>query len=67
MPIERRGDQRRREPEVHALLHALWGKAKDAPGYDKREWQALQRWVLGWDRRGQAGRRERRRGGGDGR
>ncbi len=27
---------------TNALLHTLWGKAKDAPGYDKTEWMNLQ-------------------------
>lgn len=26
---------------VHALLHRLWGRAKDQPGYVKREWMDL--------------------------
>lgn len=28
--------------ETHRLLHVLWSKAKDAPGYNKREWQRLE-------------------------
>ena len=29
--------------ELTALFHSVWGKAHDAPEYDKREWGKLQR------------------------
>lgn len=31
--------------EAQALLHRLWTKAVNTPDYNKREWQALQRFV----------------------
>lgn len=36
-------EQRRRDlPKARALLHSLWGKAKDGPDYDKGQWMELQ-------------------------
>ena len=31
-----------RDEAIVTLFHRLWGKAKDSPDYDKREWQNLQ-------------------------
>lgn len=28
-------------PSIDNLFHRLWTKAKDAPGYNKKEWQVL--------------------------
>jgi len=35
-----------RKVSVYHLLHRLWTKAVDTPGYDKREWQAMERVIL---------------------
>lgn len=44
---EKRGYERAVQEKMaaHPTLHALWGKAKDQPGYNKAEWMALQRQV----------------------
>jgi hypothetical protein len=31
-----------RDKQAAELLHTLWGKAKNAPGYVKEEWMKLQ-------------------------
>lgn len=34
-------------PEVHRLFHTLWTKAVGTAGYDKHEWQTMQRVLNG--------------------
>ncbi len=31
--------------QIYALLHRLWGKGHDAPGYDKAEWSEFSRLI----------------------
>lgn len=49
--MDRRRSERRKETDIHRVLHALWSAAVGTPGYIKKQWMALDAWVARFDRR----------------
>lgn len=51
MTVDRRRYERRKGPDIRAVLHTLWTWAVGMPGYVKRTWNTLDGWVASLDRR----------------